>query len=124
MLKQQSIIIYWEKLLTTIEDRFGKNMEKKSSIDMTPSRKSKPRRLYTGLTLCLRILSYIILCIILFTIRIISFKEVNSLEDWLDYCEVFYNLVVPQILSYVLVISLRAIIDLLSRIEYSRRRDN
>lgn len=107
-----------------IENRFGKNMVKKSSIDMTPPRKSKPERLYTGLTLCLKILSCIILCIIFFTIRIIFSREINSFEDWLDSCEVFYNLVVPQILSYVLVIGLRAIIDLLSRIEYSRRRGN
>ncbi len=91
---------------------------------MTPPRKSKPERLYTGLILCLKILSYIILCIIFFTIRIIFSREINSFEDWLDSWEVFYNLVVPQILSYVSVISLRAIIDLLSRIEYSRRRNN
>lgn len=116
--------MHWKLLLATIENEFGKNMIKKSSVDMTPPRKSKPERLYTGLTLWLRILSYVILCIIFFTFNIIWSKEPNSYEEWLVSWEVFYNLVAPQILFYVLVISLRAIIDLLSRIEYSRRRDN
>ena len=94
----------------------------KSSIDMTPLTKAKSGRLYTRLTFGLQIFSYAILLVIFLTFNIVWSREPNSFNQWLDSWEVSYKLIVPQILVYVLVISLRAIIDLLSRIEYSRRK--